>query len=159
MKMANVLDALVAALILFIGNLVTLFVENNALELADIKQATWIVIGGGAFLSFLKAARTVDLRKGLETMTGGSTARSPLWIGVVLALVFLSLGCASQLDLREGDVSMTLVEIDAEATTPGFGGVEADGCMLILRGVDLAVIPLDGVNMSTPTCSFGRPTP
>ena len=74
-----------------------------------------------------------------------------------MRLVFLLLlsGCVSQLDLRDGDISITLVEIDAEATTPLFGGVEADGCTLVLRGLDLATTPLDMIHMTTPTCSFG----
>lgn len=72
---------------------------------------------------------------------------------LAIPLLLLS-GCASQLDLYEGDISVTLVEIDAKATTPIFGSVEADGCMLIIRGVD-DVIALDKVAMQTPTCSYG----
>ena len=75
--------------------------------------------------------------------------------GKVILMALMLSGCASQLDLREGDISITLVEVDAEANTPIFGGVEADGCMLVLRGLDLENTPLDNINMTTPTCSFG----
>jgi hypothetical protein len=43
-------------------------------------------------------------------------------------------GCASQLDIREGECSITMVEVDAKASTLGFGGVEADGWVLVQRG-------------------------
>lgn len=54
---------------------------------------------------------------------------------VILAVVSLLLaGCASQLDIREGDCSITMVEVDARATTPLMGGVEADGWVMVQRG-------------------------
>ena len=43
-------------------------------------------------------------------------------------------GCASQLDIREGDCSITFVEVDAKASSLGFGGVEADGWVMVQRG-------------------------
>lgn len=49
------------------------------------------------------------------------------------AVVALS-GCASQLDIREGDCSITMVEVDAKASTPVVGTVEADGWLLVQRG-------------------------
>lgn len=49
------------------------------------------------------------------------------------AVVALS-GCASQLDIREGDCSLTFVEVDAKAATLGFGNVEADGWVMVMRG-------------------------
>ena len=43
-------------------------------------------------------------------------------------------GCASQLDIQEGDCSITMVEVDAKASTPVVGNVEADGWVLVQRG-------------------------
>jgi hypothetical protein len=52
-----------------------------------------------------------------------------------LVLITLLLGgCASQLDIREGDCSITMVEVDAKASSVGFGGVEADGWVMVQRG-------------------------
>lgn len=51
----------------------------------------------------------------------------------IFSLLLLS-GCATQLDIREGDCSITIVEVDAKASTPVLGGVEADGWVLVQRG-------------------------
>jgi len=60
----------------------------------------------------------------------------------LLCLLLLS-GCATQLDIREGDCSITLVEVDAKASTPVVGGVEADGWVLVQRGTcDAALIAM-----------------
>ncbi len=57
-------------------------------------------------------------------------------------LLLLS-GCATQLDIREGDCSITIVEVDAKASTPVMGGVEADGWVLVQRGTcDPALIAM-----------------
>jgi len=81
-------------------------------------------------------------------------------VRVFFLIVALTLaGCANQLNLRAGeDASITLVEVDAEAAGPmGLGGqVEADGCVLVLRGVDLETTPISDIKMTTPDCSFGR---
>lgn len=53
---------------------------------------------------------------------------------LILWIVALLSGCASQLDIREGDCSITMVEVDARATTPLMGGVEADGWVMVQRG-------------------------
>jgi len=54
---------------------------------------------------------------------------------VLLILTSLILfGCASQLDIKEGDCSITMVEVDARASTPLMSGVEADGWVLVQRG-------------------------
>lgn len=68
-------------------------------------------------------------------------------------LLLVCSGCASQLDLREGDCSITLVAVDAEAATPMFGSVEADGCMLVSRGERCP--GLNKIKMKTHECSFG----
>ena len=52
---------------------------------------------------------------------------------MLLALVSLT-GCASQLDIREGDCAITIVEVDARAATALVGSVDADGWVLVQRG-------------------------
>ena len=52
-------------------------------------------------------------------------------------------GCANQLDLREGDCSITMVEVDGSASTVMVGTVEADGWVLVTRGAcDPALVDL-----------------
>ncbi len=53
---------------------------------------------------------------------------------IILVVLLFTTSCASQLDLREGDCSITRVEVDARAATPVLGGVEADGWMMVIRG-------------------------
>lgn len=50
-----------------------------------------------------------------------------------VCMVVLS-GCASQLDIRDGDCSITRVQVDATTNAPFVGGVEADGWVLVSRG-------------------------
>ncbi len=52
---------------------------------------------------------------------------------LALALPLLA-GCASQLDIREGDCAITMVEVDARAATALVGSVDADGWVLVQRG-------------------------
>lgn len=51
-----------------------------------------------------------------------------------LLTVALCSGCAAQLDLKQGDCSITLVQVDALASTPMVGNVEADGWVMVGRG-------------------------
>ena len=51
----------------------------------------------------------------------------------ILLLTLLS-GCASQLDLRQGDCAIIMVEVDARAATALVGSVDADGWVLVQRG-------------------------
>lgn len=53
----------------------------------------------------------------------------------LIIIALLLSGCASQLDIREGDCSITMVDVDAKASSLGFGGVEADGWVLVQRGM------------------------
>lgn len=54
---------------------------------------------------------------------------------LILCALLLGLsGCASQLDIREGDCSITFVEVDAKANTPILGGVDAEGWVMVVRG-------------------------
>ncbi len=84
-----------------------------------------------------------------------------------IVLVIMLTGCstAQLIDIGEGDASVTLGQIDAEANgIPGGGAsVELDGCTLILRNLDTLVQDgassdevLNSIKMKTPTCSFGE---
>ena len=52
----------------------------------------------------------------------------------VLLTILLCSGCASTLDIGAGDCSITMVEVDARASTPMVGNVDADGWVLVERG-------------------------
>lgn len=66
----TIIGALIAALILFLSSLITLFVENGDLTLGMIKQATWISIGGGALVQFLKDYHAINTRRLVNKVTG-----------------------------------------------------------------------------------------
>ena len=65
--------AIVAALILFLSNITTLFMENPDLTFASIKQSAWVSIGGGALIAFLKDYQAVSTRN----LVGRLTQRKP----------------------------------------------------------------------------------
>ena len=58
------------------------------------------------------------------------------WLGYVPLCVcaFVLASCASQLDIREGECSITMVEVDARTSTPLLGSIEADGWVMVQRG-------------------------
>ena len=98
MKVENILGAVIAALILFISSMVTLFMENPELTFAAIKQSTWVAVLGGAGVAFLKDFQAVWTRNTINKVTGngGSDSKSPAVIGV-LALFLGTIamtGCA-----------------------------------------------------------------
>lgn len=67
----NVLiGALIAALILFFSNMVTLFMENPELTFSMIKQSTWVSVVGGAAIAFLKDYQAISTRRVISKMTG-----------------------------------------------------------------------------------------
>ena len=66
----NVLvGALVAALILFLSNLVTLFTNDPTLEFSYIPTAAWVSIGAGALIAFLKDYQAIATRKFINKAT------------------------------------------------------------------------------------------
>lgn len=73
MKITTIGGASVAALILLISNIVTLFVENSDLTFGSISQATWVVILGGAAVAFLKDYQAVSTRRVIGKLTGDQT--------------------------------------------------------------------------------------
>lgn len=62
-RLDTFVGALVAALILFISSVVTLFTENPDLTLEGIRQSVWISIGGGALVAFLKDYQAISTRR------------------------------------------------------------------------------------------------
>lgn len=65
-----VISALIAALILFVSNMVTLFINSPSLEFYMIATATWVSIGGGALLAFLKDYQAITTRRLINKATG-----------------------------------------------------------------------------------------
>ena len=75
--MNTVIGAAVAALILFISSLVTLFTNNPELTFGQITTATWVSIVGGAAAAFLKDFQAISARRLVNKLTktgdGGGT--------------------------------------------------------------------------------------
>ena len=71
MKIETVSGALIAGAILLLSNIVTLFTNDPELTFGSISQATWVVIGGGALVAFLKDYQALSTRKIIGKVTGG----------------------------------------------------------------------------------------
>lgn len=65
----TVIGAFIAAIIAFLTTFLALFVEGEAQSLADIKEATWIVLGVGVCLSFAKDFQAIWTREKLSAIT------------------------------------------------------------------------------------------
>lgn len=61
--------ALIAAMILLGSNIVTLFTNNPDFTLADVNQATWIVMGVGALVAFFKDFQAIWIRSQVNKVT------------------------------------------------------------------------------------------
>lgn len=70
MNMSTTGGAAIAALILLVSNMVTLFTENSELTFGSISQATWVVMIGGAVVAFLKDYQAVSTRRVIGKITG-----------------------------------------------------------------------------------------
>ena len=67
----NVLiGALVAALILFLSSIVTLFTNDPTLEFSTISTAVWVSMCGGAVIAFLKDYQAISTRRLINKATG-----------------------------------------------------------------------------------------
>ena len=64
-----ILGALISALILLVSSIVALFVANPSLEFSGITQATWVVVGGGAVIAFLKGTQSQTVRRLINRAT------------------------------------------------------------------------------------------
>ncbi|HUW45330.1 MAG TPA: hypothetical protein VMW50_05975 [Dehalococcoidia bacterium] len=65
----TIIGALIAALVLFMSNITTLFMENPDLTFAVIKQSAWVSICGGAFVAFLKDYQAISTRRLVNKVT------------------------------------------------------------------------------------------
>ena len=70
MKLSTIGGAAIAALILLISNIVTLFTENPELTFGEIAQGSWVVMIGGTVVAFLKDSQAVSTRNVIEKVTG-----------------------------------------------------------------------------------------
>jgi hypothetical protein len=67
--MNQLIGALIAALILFLSSMVTLFTNDPALEFNVIPTAVWVSIGGGAAIAFLKDYQAITTRRLINKAT------------------------------------------------------------------------------------------
>lgn len=67
--MNQLIGALVAALILFLSSMVTLFTNDPTLEFNGISTAVWVSIGGGAAIAFLKDYQAITTRRLINKAT------------------------------------------------------------------------------------------
>ena len=67
--MNTFIGAIIAALILFMSSMVTLFTNDPVLEFDQIATATWVSIGGGALVAFLKDFQAITTRRIVNTVT------------------------------------------------------------------------------------------
>lgn len=113
------LGAFVAALILFGSNLVTLFVENPDLTLTALKQSTWIAVGGGALVAFLKDFQAVNTRNALSKMTKTGNVHGLAGWFVVLVACFTIAACTAprpKIDSLSDAIVVTSADIETAAT-------------------------------------------
>jgi len=66
----TLIGALVAALVLFMSSMVTLFTNDPTLEFSQISTAVWVSIVGGAAVAFLKDYQSLSTRRVINNFTG-----------------------------------------------------------------------------------------
>lgn len=67
--MNTIIGAVVAALILFISSIVTLFTNDPTLTFADLSTAAWVSMVGGAAVAFLKDYQALTTRRLVNKIT------------------------------------------------------------------------------------------
>lgn len=70
MKIETIAGALIAALILFVTGFLALLQQDGVNGAGDISQVAWLVLGGGAVLSFLKDYQALTARRIIANLTG-----------------------------------------------------------------------------------------
>ena len=90
------MGAVIAFLMTIVTAVVVAFQDNEVQNVADIDQATWVIIVGGAIATFLKDFQALWTREQLAKVTGQPpTVNSPWFIGVALIVLAIFLnGCA-----------------------------------------------------------------
>lgn len=74
----TILGAVVAALILIVSSIVTLFASDPALTFGTISQGTWVAILGGGLVAFLKSFNTINVRRLTNKITHSGDGGGPL---------------------------------------------------------------------------------
>jgi hypothetical protein len=69
MNTNTLIGAVVAAAILFVSSMVTLFTNDPYLEFDMISTAVWVSIGGGALVAFLKDYQSITTRRFIAKAT------------------------------------------------------------------------------------------
>ncbi len=69
MKIETIGGALIAAVILLVSNLMSLFAQDAELTFAMIGQATWVSVIGGVLVAFLKDYQAVSTRQLISKLT------------------------------------------------------------------------------------------
>ena len=145
MKAENIGGAAIAALILFVSSLMTLFSANPDLTFADFSTATWVSLVGGLVVAFFKDAKANDTRTLIASMTSmDPNARSPWYVGILagfLAMAMLS-GCGivrPDIDSTADAIAVTAADVETAAQTV------SHLCLNVVPGGDCA----EGAPIST----------
>ncbi len=67
--MNQIISAAIAAIILFLSSIVTLFTNDPTLEFSGISTAVWVSVGGGAAIAFLKDYQALTSRRLINKVT------------------------------------------------------------------------------------------
>ena len=67
--MNTIIGACIAAMILFMSSMVTLFTNDPTLEFDQISTAVWVSILGGAAIAFLKDYQSITARRFISRAT------------------------------------------------------------------------------------------
>lgn len=70
MNSETIIGALIAALIGMFTAVMALLVADGISSIGDIAQLSWIVVGIGALISFLKDYQAINTRKAIAKLTG-----------------------------------------------------------------------------------------
>ncbi len=126
MKIETFVGALIAALIAFLTGAIALLTQDGVADLSDIGQVAWIVLGGGAAITFLKDMQAVWTRQKLANVTGSNNVHSPPTVGIVamlLACLMLS-GCSylgvtprPDIDSIPDAIAVTAADVESAAQT------------------------------------------
>lgn len=63
MKIETIGGAVIATTILLVTGFLALYQQEGVANFSDISEAAWVVLGGGAALSFLKDYQAISTRK------------------------------------------------------------------------------------------------
>lgn len=69
MNTNTLVGAVIAAAILFISSIVTLFTNDPTLTFADLSTAAWVSMIGGAAVAFLKDYQAISTRRLVNKVT------------------------------------------------------------------------------------------